>query len=77
MGVGHAVSITALCWALLDQRLAGWQSSGATSGLSCREKVIPGEGSTLSSVPDERDTPAGCAQHIKIQSHYPAPTWIE
>lgn len=29
------------------------------------------EGSTLSSVPDERDTPAGCTQHIKIQSHYP------
>lgn len=24
-----------------------------------------------------RDTPAGCAQCIKIQSHYPAPTWAE
>lgn len=25
-------------------------------------------------VPDKRDAPAGRAQHIKIQSHYPAPT---
>lgn len=71
MGAGHAVSITAWCWCFIRSVPGGMVEAAERPASSHARRGNIGEGSTMSCVLDQRDTPAGCAQHIKIQFHYP------